>query len=245
MSTKTEWHETPLGRYVADCEQAYFDQAVADIFGFNALQLGMPADDLLRNSRIPYRFKAASQGEVKALCETGQLPFATNSLDLLLLPHGLEFCPNPHQVLREAERVLVPEGHIVVSGFNPFSLWGMRHAFCKRGDYPWNGHFLPLLRVKDWLALLGFEVMGGRMACYAPPVASEKLLDRFRFMDCAGNRWWPMMGGVYMLMAKKRVTGMRLIKPHWNGAKMAQVFVPRPTQRSECRNNQCNQQEKS
>ncbi|TSA49577.1 MAG: SAM-dependent methyltransferase [Nitrosomonadales bacterium] len=237
MSTETEWLETPLGRYVFEREQHYFDQTVADIFGFNAVQLGLPGQDFLRNSRIPYLFKAAPQGDVKTRCETGQLPFAAHSIDLLLLPHALEFADNPHQVLREAERVLLPEGHVVLSGFNPFSLWGARHACCKRSDYPWNGHFISLPRLKDWLALLGFEVVGGRMSCYAPPLTSEQWRARFAFLDGAGDRWWPMMGGVYFLTAKKRVPGMRLIRPNWNGAKVAQVFAPRPTQRTECQKN--------
>jgi len=237
MSTETDWFATPLGHYALTCEQQYFDQVVADIFGFNALQVGMPETDFLRQCRIPFHFKAAPQGEVKTFCEPSQLPFATSSIDLLLLPHALEFSANPHQVLREAERVLLPEGHVVLSGFNPFSLWGLHHAFHKHCDYPWNGHFFALQRLKDWLALLGFEVVGGRMGCYAPPLTSERLLARFGFLDRAGDRWWPMMGGVYFLTAKKRVQGMRLIRPNWNSAKVAQVLVPKPTQRAECQKN--------
>lgn len=242
MSIETDWFATPLGHYALTCERQYFDQVVADIFGFNALQVGMPEMDFLRHCRIPFHFKAAPQGEVKTFCEPSQLPFAANSIDLLLLPHALEFSANPHQVLREAERVLLPEGHVVLSGFNPISLWGLHHVFHKRCDHPWNGHFFALQRLKDWLALLGFEVVGGRMGCYAPPLTNEKWLARFGFLDRAGDRWWPMMGGVYFLTAKKKVPGMRLIRPHWNSAKVAQVFVPKPTQRAEC---QKSKQEKS
>lgn len=232
--TEQSWLQTPLGEYLLEREQALFDGTVADIFGFNAVQLGMPEADLLRNCRIPSRFKAAVNGSVTLRCEPEQLPFATNSADLLLLPHALEFSGNPHDTLREAERILVPEGHLVISGFNPLSLWGARRLFDKHGEHPWQGKFIPLLRIKDWLALLGFEVVAGRMGCYAPPLRKESWLQRCRFMDGAGDRWWPMLGGVYFLVAKKRVTGVRLIRPSWNGSRVAQVLMPKPTQKTEC-----------
>lgn len=213
-------------------EQALYDAAVTDIFGFNAVQLGLPQADLLQHSRIPFRLLAGTAGQLR--CDFAQLPLATNSIDLLLLPHILEFSDNPHQVLRDAERALVPEGHLIISGYNPYSLWGLRRLFSKHG-HPWNGQFIPLMRLKDWLALLGLEVVGGRMACYVVPMKSPKWLARFDWMNKAGDRWWPMMGGVYFLVAKKRVTGMRLIRPQWGGKHLAQVLMPRPrpTQRIE------------
>ena len=144
------------------------------------------------------------------------LPIASNSADLVLLPHVLEFAEHPHQILREVARVLLPEAQVILSGFNPFSLWGARHAFRRRMHYPWRGRFLSLMRVKDWLALLGFELVGGQMACYAPPSRQQKWLERFSFMEAAGERWWPIAGGVYFLQAVKRVRGVRLIMPKWS-----------------------------
>lgn len=236
--TEESWLQTPLGEYLLEQEERLFDEAVADIFGFNAVQMGMPEADLLRNCRIPYRIKAAINGKIALRCRPEQLPFASSSADLLLLPHALEFSDNPHDTLREAERILVPEGHLIVSGFNPLSLWGARRLFDKRGMQPWQGKFMPLLRIKDWLALLGFEIAAGQMGCYAPPLRNKAWLQRCRFMDRAGDRWWPMLGGIYFLVAKKRVTGVRLIRPNWNGARMAQAFIPKPTQKTECQKNE-------
>ena len=144
------------------------------------------------------------------------LPIASNSVDLILLPHVLEFDEHPHQILREVERVLMPEGQVILAGFNPFSLWGMRRRLRGGADYPWRGRFISLIRVKDWLALLGFEILGGQMACYAPPVKQQKWLERWKFMEAAGDRWWPISGGVYFLQAVKRVRGVRLIMPKWS-----------------------------
>ncbi|WP_109014162.1 class I SAM-dependent methyltransferase [Novimethylophilus kurashikiensis] len=228
--SESDWLATPLGDYVLSCEQKLFDSAVVNIFGFNAVQLGLPNIDLLRNSRIPYRISAGVQSGALC-CDFDRLPLASHSIDLMLLPHVLEFAQNPHQTLRDAVRALVPEGHLIISGFNPVSLWGLRYLFGKHEDLPWNGKFISLMRMKDWLALLDLEVVAGRMACYAPPLRNQKWLAKFDWMNRAGDRWWPMMGGTYFLVAKKRVAGMRLIRPQWGSRSIAQVLVPRPTQK--------------
>ena len=211
----SEWFFSDQGGYVLEREQAWFDKTVNDIFGYNALQLGLVEHDFMRNSRIPLRFSGSDQaGAAVRLCGD-ELPVATSSLDLLLLPHVLEFGQHPHAILREAERVLMPEGSLLISGFNPHSLWGLR-ALGRRKGYPWSGHFIALSRIKDWLALLGFEMAGGRFAAYAPPFNQKKWLNRFDFMEAAGDRWWAVSGGVYFVHAIKRVPGMRLINPKWN-----------------------------
>lgn len=213
----SEWFASEQGGYVLEREQAYFDSTVSDIFGYNAVQLGLPEQDFLRNNRIPLRFSAGNQSgnDVRLVCT--ELPFDCDSLDLILLPHVLEFSDNPHQTLREVSRVLMPEGSLIISGFNPYSLWGMRRALRRhKQGFPWGGKFIALPRLKDWLALLGFEVVGGRFAAYAPPFHHRKWLDRCAFMEKAGDRWWPVGGGLYFLHAVKRVPGMRLIKPKWN-----------------------------
>ena len=213
---REEWIDTPLGHYLVEREQNYFDHTIADIFGYNAFQLGMPELDLLRANRIPLRCRVGLEGNVHLRADFRDLPIATSSADLVLLPHVLEFAEHPHQILREVTRILMPEAHVVISGFNPFSLWGVRHRFHRGDEFPWRGRFITLMRVKDWLALLGFEIVGGEMACYALPSRQQKWLDRTRFMEAAGDRWWPIAGGVYFLQAVKRVRGVRLIMPKWS-----------------------------
>jgi len=211
-----EWFSGSLGRHLLDKERAYFDSAVVDIFGYNAFQLGLSGIDFLRASRIVMRCRVDANGSAGLRADFRDLPIAGNSADLVLLPHVLEFSANPHQILREVVRVLVPEGQVVISGFNPWSLWGIRRLFARKRDYPWNGRFLNLPRLKDWLTLLGFEITAGQMSCYAPPCVNQKWLDRFSFMEPAGDRWWPVAGGVYFLQAIKRVRGMRIITPEWS-----------------------------
>ena len=139
-----------------------------------------------------------------------------------MLPHTLERARDPHQVLREVERVLLPEGRVVIVGFNPASLWGLRQRFGhvrrffaprRRGALflPGEGEILAYRRLRDWLRLLSFEVEAGRFGCYRAPVRSQKWLDRLAWMEHSGERWWPLFGAVYFVVAVKRVRGMRLV----------------------------------
>jgi SAM-dependent methyltransferase len=215
-NTLRDWFQTPLGQYLLEKERAYLDEVTRDIFGFHALQLGLSDVDLLRENRITHKMRVAKSGAVDLHASSHDLPIATHSIDLVLLAHMLEFDDEPHAILREVDRVLMPEGRLVIVGFNPWSLWGLRSALgFSREQFPWNGRFLSLLRVKDWLALLGFEVNAGRLIAYAPPFDSERWRRRYGFMEPAGDRWWAVGGAVYMLQAIKRVKGMRLITPAW------------------------------
>jgi SAM-dependent methyltransferase len=210
------WLQTPQGRYVMAWEQARVDAMLADVFGYNALQLGLPQLDLLGRNRIPLRQIVGNSGAVDVLCDFRQLPFAAQSIDLVVMPHILEFHDDPHQILREVERVLIPDGQLLIVGFNPLSLWGLQRRLGRRNDsFPWNGDYISVLRLKDWLQLLGFEVDRGNFGCYLPPYEQECWLRRWHFMEAAGDRWWGFAGAVYLLRAIKRVHGMRLILPDW------------------------------
>lgn len=224
------WFDSDIGRYVLEREQAWFDATSSDLFGFNALQVGQCHIDFLRANRMPFRFATSvADGVMHARPE--ELPVAGQSIDLVALPHMLEFSPNPHQLLREVERVLRPEGRLLLAGFNPVSLWGLKRRLGRREVYPWNGRFLSLTRIKDWLSLLGFELLSGRMVCYAPPANRTAWLNRFRFMEAAGDRWWALGGGVYLLHAVKRVRGMRLIAPRWEDNWLVKPVLVPPSNR--------------
>lgn len=223
-----DWFSTPRGEYVLDWERRQFASAVEDVFGFKALQVGLPGINFLEANRMPFRFSAGLEAGNDLASDPVSLPLAAASVDLVVLPHVLEFSADPHRILREAERVLMPEGQLVIAGFNPLSLWGLRRKLARaRRQIPWRGEFIGLARLRDWLKLLGFELNGGRFGCYAPPFPQSAWLHRFRFMEHAGDRWWPIAGGVYVVRAVKRTVGMRLVLPNWrNGRVVAKSFVP-------------------
>jgi SAM-dependent methyltransferase len=237
-----QWLETPPGRYIVDWEQAQFDAHVSDIFGFHAAQLGLPHIETLRANRIPFKWLAVDAPTAPALrsCQLmtqfEELPFASQSLDLLVLPHTLELAAEPHQLLREAERVLLPEGKLVVTCFNPYSLWGARQFAGRLTGVPFlprAGQFISLPRLRDWLKLLSFELEGGKFGCYRPAVRAQPWLDRTALMEKAGDRWWPVLGAVYLLTAVKRVRGMRLIGPARKARVAASASVAPAVNRAE------------
>ena len=220
------WFKTPPGRYLLDWEQERLDEVVADIFGYHALQLGMPVLNALQANRMPHRWRAncnpSDQGS-DFLAEVTGLPLASASLDLIVLPHTLELSPDPHATLREVERVLVPEGRVVICGLNPTSLWGMRqrraHLYRRFGFgnmyLPDAGEFIGHWRLRDWLRLLSFDVNQLHFGCYLPAVRSQKWLKRLTWMDQLGEHWWPIFGAAYCLVAVKKVQGLRLMGPAW------------------------------
>lgn len=246
------WLKTPPGSYLLAWEHEQFDHAVSDIFGYHALQLGFEELDALRANRMPHQWLALNEVPVEQTAQAGDetpppaassrrraalvtdpgaLPFAEASLDLVVLAHTLELSQDPHATLREVERVLVPEGRVVISGLNPTSLWGMRQSrvhFYKRLGMkdqflPEAGEFIGYWRLRDWLRLLSFEVESAHFGCYRPALTSQKWLDRFDWMDQAGRRWWPIFGAVYFVVAVKRVRGMRLLEPAWRSRRAPAV----------------------
>jgi len=228
-----DWLATPVGSYLLDWEQKQLDAVVADAFGFHALQLGTPLLDALRSNRMPHRWMADEQAETSnalrcaLVTDFAALPFASASLDLLVLPHALECSADPHATLREVERVLVPDGRVVICGFNPISLWTVRQGLgqlLRRMGLrrrmgllylPVSDEAIGLWRLRDWLRLLSFDTELVRYGCYVPPVRSVKWLSRWGFMERMGARWWPILGAAYVVVGVKRVRGMRLMAPAW------------------------------
>jgi SAM-dependent methyltransferase len=218
-----QWFETAPGQHLLHWESVQLDQAVGDVFGYHALQLGLPHIPGLRANRMPHQFTAGQEFD----CDFAALPFAENSLDLIVLPHSLEFSSDPHATLREAYRVLVPEGRVVITGLNPTSLWAWRQQrgkwwrrlmgrFAKGSLYlPEEGEFIGYLRLRDWLRLLDFEVESSQFGVWSPAVNSAKWFERMRWMDRLGSRYWPILGSAYRITAVKRVHGMRLLSPAW------------------------------
>ena len=256
-------------------EQEQLDRVVSNVFGYHALQLGLPQLDALRENRMscrglvldaasaasaPYPVPAAAAhgyaggadamagaldlsgaregaplegcaqataaggpqsrhapaGRSTVWCDHLDLPFEAQSVDLIVMPHTLEFTSDPHRLLREAERVLMPEGQLLIVGFNSLSLWGARQSVAKLTGHPFlpaRQDLIAFTRLKDWIKLLGFELERGRFGCYRPPLATDQWLGRYAFMEAAGDRWWPIFGAIYMVTAIKRVRGMRLVGP--------------------------------
>lgn len=222
------WFEQPLGQYLYGQEQLSAGRLLPDLFGYHIIQIGGACPyEFLKASRIAHKLVLAHRNEgpccggtvpvtrIKGSAES--LAITADSMDVVLLPHVLEYAVNPHKVLREAERVLIGEGYLVLFGFNPWSLWGLwRLALAWRDEAPWNGHFYGLARIRDWLNLLDLEVVSVDRLAFRPPLRSPGAMHRLRVLDYLGRHVWPMFGGAYMVVAKKRVVPLTLVTRRWS-----------------------------
>ena len=218
-----EWLTRRPGSLILDAERAHLDRILPDLFGYHLVHVGRLADaSLLTRSRIlgqtvieldadpgPFRHPVV-HGRASAL------PLESDGVDVVVMPHVLEFESEPHEAVREASRVLVPEGHLVITGFNPWSLFGVwRLALHSRGSAPWCGQFISPSRLKDWLALLGFDLLEMGSHFRRPPLRSQRLLERFGFLEHDAMPLSSVVGAAYVALARKRVTTLTRVRPRW------------------------------
>ncbi|HKU90670.1 MAG TPA: methyltransferase domain-containing protein [Steroidobacteraceae bacterium] len=213
------WLASSLGKAVLQAESELMIEALDDVFGWELLQLGLwgQRESLLAGCRTRRHAIVANDGPRAADTDIGarlsQLPIANASVDAVLLPHTLEFETDPFAVVREADRVLAGEGHMLVLGFRPFSLWGFRSRAISRGYPPGLRRMLGARRVADWLELLGYDVGLTRNYLFTPPWGGSA--PRPGETSALLRRGWikPWPAGAYLLKARKRVYTLTPIRP--------------------------------
>ena len=230
------WFESSLGSALLELEQRVLADALADVFGFELLQLGHwgAGADLCAAARTQHRCilapDAAGPGAIRA--QFSALPIATASVEAVLLPHTLEYAAHPHGVLREVERVLTGEGHVLACGFNPFGPWGVRHLVSRGRFPPPTERLISEGRLRDWLVLLGFEVVDARRYLFVPPWR-QRLSARSRaWLESSGPRFATPLAGAYLVKACKRVRALTPIRPAWQRAPAVVGGLAEPTSRN-------------
>jgi len=233
-SVDCPWQQLPAGSELKCALEADLAAHLQCAFGYHLLSLGRYAATLQMACPVRHHWSLAQDtGDIQALPEA--LPLQTDSIDVVLLPLTLEFSPDPHALLREVQRVLIGDGHLLIAGFNPWSLWGTRRALSGKpmsGTHSlWQSRFLSAGRIHDWLKLLGFEIAVTRYYHYRPPLRSEAWQRRWRFLDTVGARAWPNAGALYVIAAQKRVlplTPIRLARRRLISLPVAGVVTPAP-----------------
>jgi len=234
------WFQNAPGQMLLAQEQVCLEQLLIGLFGHYLIQLGFAGSGLDLSGASRFRSYVVLDAHPKhqadassVLGDVEQLPVMTDSVDVVLMPHTLDFSSDPHQVLREAERVLIPEGRLIILGFNPWSLWGLWHLFYRRsGVVPWCGQFLAQRRIHDWLSLLGFSVEKSHYLMFRPPLKREGIMGRLEGMEQLGQRYWTPLSGVYVVQAVKRVSTMTLVGSSWKPRRrILGGRVPEPTTR--------------
>jgi SAM-dependent methyltransferase len=204
----TEWLATPLGRRCLANEQRLIRHALERVFGEQCLQIGAwgARNSFLRHARTQRRALLDWRSGVSAdvVSDPEQLAVATDSVDVVILPHTLERTSSPHALLREVDRVLRPDGHLVVLSFAPGGFWGLRHLLSGRGYPAGRERLIREGRLRDWLELLSFDVPAATRYCHTLPIERFKQLRVLPREEWA-QRWLPVFSGGYLLKAQKRV----------------------------------------
>ncbi|MEM7251164.1 MAG: class I SAM-dependent methyltransferase [Pseudomonadota bacterium] len=240
------WFSRLPGQHILASELEVMAELLPDLFGYHLLFVGAsPYVTLVESSRIQFASfidtridtgpaPATAVGTALPMVHASadDLPVSGDSIDVVVMPHVIEFQERPHDALREAERVLVPDGHLVLAGFNPFGFMGFWRALKRRREQPWNGQFFSLRRVKDWLALLGFDIVKVQHRFFRPPVGSERLLAKVGALEKIGQRGWPYLGGTYVILARKRLTTVTPIRTRWRPRRLVSVGLAEPAPRS-------------
>ncbi len=210
-----EWYSSGLGQSILGVLNTHLDTIMPGIFGYQGLQIGTLGEDFdpLHKAGI-HRGTRIDSGQFDADVDADvlNLPIASDVMKLVILPHTLDFCHQPHQALREADRVLTDDGQIVLIGFNPFSLFGAGHAVLGwRGHTPWNGQFYSRRRVTEWLSVLDYQVLNSTCLYVRPPLNSIKLQRKLVRIEGL-QPWIGAVGGVYILHARKQTLPMTLAR---------------------------------
>ncbi len=241
----SSWFDSPLGKAVFAAEAEQMEEILHDLFGYHILQYGYSAQSnyltasRISNKTILFLDDSELDSHITAIRTRAEdLPIAMDSIDVIVLPHILEYSKDAHKLLREMERVLIGDGYVVILGINPLSLWGLWHLFlCWWGEMPWSGRLISIPRIKDWLSLLDFEVEKTNSFFFSPPLRNQKLLKKLIPLERLGKYCWPIFGGLYVVVAKKRTIPLNPIKMQWQSKRhMIASGAIEPTTRSQIDN---------
>jgi SAM-dependent methyltransferase len=231
-----DWLATPLGRRCLANEQRLIRGALDRVFGEQFLQIGAwgPRNAFLRYARTQRRalIDWRPDAEADVISDSERLAIASDAIDVVLLPHTLERTESPHALLREVDRILRPDGHLLVLSFAPAGLWGLRHLLSSRGFPDGRERVVREGRLRDWLELLSFDVGSATRYCHTLPIERFKQLRVLPREELA-QRWLPMLSGGYLLRAQKRVYPLTTVRMWKRGARLRVVGgLVEPTTRS-------------
>jgi len=230
-----EWLETSLGRALLQQEGRVVEEALDGVFGEHCLQLGLWGESrtfmrLTRTQRCSL-IAETSAGKPCAVGNLHQLPVESDSVDAVLLPHTLDYSDRPHAVLREVDRVLRRDGRLIVLGFKPVGLWGLRRLIPGAGIPPGADHLISERRLKDWLQLLDMRIQGSSRYFFRWPLPGNKAHGSGKW-ERWGQAWWPELAACYMLSAQKRVSTLTPVRPIWRRQPKVVAGLAEPSTRS-------------
>jgi len=243
ISELQSWFDSELGQALLDAEMAMVEQIVPTLFGYRLVQLGVDSRAVLfAESYVQQKYLIAPKLELgltgnSVIASNTELPLEQHSIDVVILHHALDFTESPHQVLREAARVLRPGGHMLLISFNPLSMWGLYRKFLRRrrGQVPWCGHFVSHRRLSDWFKLLELTELKQQSDCFVAPFVNQKWRQRSRHLGKLLQNAPAEFGAFNLMLARKDVVGMTPLKPEWSRRHLITLPIAKPTARGHSR----------
>jgi SAM-dependent methyltransferase len=226
------WYETPLGSFIGQRVRHALEDFMSTSFGYYTISVGVNPRvcGLLDHCRTRHQFHFGYPEQApSAVSEPEVLPIANDSIDVVVLNHALSLSVDPHAMLREVNRVLIPDGKLVIIDFNPASLWGLRHLLQGWLDkVPWGGQYYTAHRIKDWATLLGFELQAEACQGFVLPFEVSRLINRMSVFEKFSQRWLGFSGAVNILVFEKNTIPLTPYRPRWVGQKILPPKVIRP-----------------
>ena len=238
------WFSTSPGRVTYEQEKRLLDEALKNLFGYFLVQLGcVSKGSLLENSRIkskilvdeviPHVLRKDSLHWVQA--ELDFLPIGREKADVVVLPHTLETVDDPYYLLRQVDNMLLPEGHIVITGFNGIACMPFRLKYFSKLKGFNEANYRRVGRLKEWLEVLGYEVETVKYSSVMCFAANEKYKSWAKFIEKVEQallRIGLNFGNVYCLVAKKHIdsptlVGLKWHLPKWQGVRNGAVASSR------------------
>lgn len=225
----TQWLASPLGQALLESEAALLEPVLARIFGYHFLQLGVSDYSMLAASPVGHKLAFVPRyeaGQSDVVADNEALPLQSESVDAVLIHHALDYSPDNHRLLREAARVLMPGGKLLIIGFNPLSSWGLRKLCRWRNVAPWHARYITSSRVQDWLKLLEFSIDKVEHGAYLLPFTHNQVVGTASRFEGLGQKFNAPMGAIYLIVACKQVIPVTPIMPRW--PKLPRPVLVRP-----------------
>ncbi|HEX4266655.1 MAG TPA: methyltransferase domain-containing protein [Steroidobacteraceae bacterium] len=231
------WWASPLGSALIAAESQLLGEALDDVFGWELLQIGAwgSGRELLSGARTRHQAIVAPPGLSSSADIRGRpthLPIISDSIDAVLLPHILEFATDPYAIVREADRVLVGEGRLLVLGFRPWSLWGLRERWSRSGFPPGTRRVLSERRIREWLVLLGYEVVSAQHYLFRGPWSGGLAAGEGTGRMLRRGLTYPLPANAYLLKARKRIYTLTPIRPRFRERPAVLGGLVKPSPRS-------------
>ncbi|WP_339721813.1 methyltransferase domain-containing protein [uncultured Paraglaciecola sp.] len=212
------WRDLPLGEELKCLIESEIAEVSRKFFGYHLIRLGNLSSQIeLSLCPIKHQINITSKQHSYSnlIASSADLPVSENSVDAFLLAHELDFAKDPHQILREVDRTIMPNGYVVITGFNPFSLCGLfKYLPINKGSVLHDARFFSCGRVKDWLQLLGFEIVDVKSLLFNELFLQRKLMSQSKWSDWC-HHYLPLLTSMYIIIARKRVVPLSMIKPNW------------------------------